>query len=383
MAPVITDKGEVDTVNRRRLWLSAILLSVVSLTLSSTLAFAHRDDNSYRQIALVTIPGAPLNSFDISWVDRSSQTYYLADRSNKGIDIINARNSTFVARIGGFVGFTGSNETSGPDGVVIVHPRHELWAGDGDSTVKVIDLETRQIVQSISTGGTKRADELAFDPKDHVVLVANDADEVPFVTFISEKDRRVLGHISFPDATNGLEQPVWDPVTHLFYLSVPQIGDDPLHGGIAVIDPRSLSLVTTFPVANCQPAGLALGPHQHLLLGCSADAIAAGAHAQTIVMNARDGSTVATITQVGGSDEVWFNPGDGRYYLAARGMTSNGLSTGTPTPVLGVIDAEDNEWITNIPTGPNAHSVAADPINNHVFVPLRGKGVAVFAQDDD
>jgi DNA-binding beta-propeller fold protein YncE len=369
-------------MNRRRLWLSA-LLCVVSLTLSSTLAFAHRDGNSYRQIALVTIPGAPLNSFDISWVDRSSQTYYLADRSNKGIDIIDATSNTFVSRIGGFVGFTGNNDTSGPDGVVVVHPRHELWVGDGDSTVKVIDLGTGLIVQSISTGGTKRADELAFDQKDDVILVANDADDIPFVTFISVPDRTVLGHISFPDATNGLEQPVWDPETHLFYLSVPQIGDDPLHGGIAVIDPRSLSLVTTFPVASCQPAGLALGPHQHLLLGCSQDAIAAGAHAQTIVMDARDGSTVATITEVGGSDEVWFNPGDGRYYLAARGMTSNGLRTGTPTPVLGVIDADSNEWITNIPTGPNAHSVAANPINNHIFVPLRGKGVAVFAHDDD
>ena len=370
-------------MDRRCLWSAAISLSVVSLILSSTLAVAHRDDNSYRQIALVTVPGAPLNSFDISWVDRSSQTYYLADRSNKGIDIINARNSTFVARIGGFVGFTGSNETSGPNGVVVVHPRHELWAGDGDSTVKVVDVETRQIVKSISTGGAKRADEIAFDPKDHIVLVANDADEVPFVTFISEKDRTVLGHISFPDATNGLEQPVWDPETHLFFMSVPQIGSDALHGGIAVMDPRSLTIRTVFPVANCQPAGLALGPHQHLLLGCSQDAISAGAHAQTIVMNARDGSTVATITQVGGSDEVWFNPGDDRYYLAARGMTSNGLSTGTPTPVLGVIDADDNEWITNIPTGPNAHSVAADPINNRIFVPLRGRGVAVFAHDDD
>jgi len=370
-------------VDRSRLWVFAIALSAVSLALSSTFAYAHRDDDTYRQIALISIPGAPLNSFDISWVDRSSQTYYLADRSNKGIDILNARNNTFVSRIGGFVGFTGSNETSGPNGAVVVHPRHELWAGDGNSTVKVIDLQTGQIVKSISTGGTKRADELAFDQKDDVILVANDADETPFVTFISEKERTVLGHISFPDATNGLEQPVWDPVTHLFYMSVPQIGADPLRGGIAVMDPRSRSLRTVFPVASCQPAGLALGPHQHLLVGCSQDAIAAGAHAQTIVMNARDGATVATITQVGGSDEVWFNPGDDRYYLAARGMTSNGLSSGTPTPVLGVIDAEDNEWITNIPTGPNAHSVAADPINNHIFVPLRGKGVAVFAHDDD
>src|SRR5712692_6183014 len=369
-------------MDRSRLWLSAIALSIISLGLSSIFVSAHRDDSAYRQIALISIPGAPLNSFDISWVDRSSQTYYLADRSNKGIDILNARNNTFVSRIGGFVGFTGSNETSGPNGVVVVHPRHELWAGDGNSTVKVIDLQTGQIVKSISTGGTKRADELAFDQKDDVILVANDADETPFVTFISEKDRTVPGHISFPDATNGIEQPIWDPETHLFYMSVPQIGADPLHGGIAVLDPRSLSLRTVFSVASCQPAGLALGPHQHLLLGCSQDAIAAGAHAQTIVMSARDGSTVATIREVGGSDQVWFNPGDGRYYLAARGMTSNGLSTGTPTPVLGVIDADDNKWVTNIPPGPNAHSAAADPLNNRIFVPLKGEGVAVFAHDD-
>jgi DNA-binding beta-propeller fold protein YncE len=370
-------------VDRSRLWLSAILLSVVALTLSSTFAYAHRDDDTYRQIALIAIPGAPLTSFDISWVDRSSQRYYLADRSNKAIDVIDARNNTFVSRIGGFVGFTGSNEISGPDGVLVIHSRHELWAGDGDSTVKVIDLETGTIVQSVSTGGTKRADELAFDPKDDVILVANDADDIPFVTFISVADRTVLGRVNLPDATNGLEQPVWDPQTHLFYMSVPQLGANEMHGGIAVMDPRSLSLRTVFPVENCQPAGLALGPHQHLLVGCSQDAIAAGAHAQTIVMNARDGSTVATITEVGGSDQVWYNSGDNRYYLAARGMTSNGLKSGRPTPVLGVIDAEDNTWITNIPTGPNAHSVAANPRNNHIFVPLRGKGVAVFAHNED
>ena len=370
-------------MGRSGLWFSAIVLSVISLALSSTISAAHRDDNAYRELALISIPGAPLNSFDISWVDRSSQTYYLADRSNSGIDIVSARNDSFVARIGGFVGFHGSNETAGPNGVLVIQSRDELWAGDGDSTVKVIDLRSRQIVKSFSTGGTNRADEIAFDQRDDVILIANDAEASPFVTFISARDRSVLGHVTFTDATNGLEQPVCDPETHLFYMSVPQLGADPLHGGIAVMDPRSLSLRALFPVASCQPAGLALGPHQHLLVGCSQDAIAAGAQAQTIVMNAHDGSIVAATTKVGGSDEVWFNPGDDRYYLAARGMTSNGLATGTPTPVLGVIDAEDNEWITNIPTGPNAHSVAADPINNRVFVPLKGQGVAVFTHADD
>lgn len=88
-------------------------------------------------------------------------------------------------------------------------------------------------------------------------------------------------------------------------------------------------------------------------------------------MDARNGKIVATITWVGGSDQVWFNPGDNRFYLAASGMTSTGTSSGTPTPVLGLIDASTDTWLFNVATSTGAHSVAVDTSNNHAFVPLR------------
>lgn len=110
-------------------------------------------------------------------------------------------------------------------------------------------------------------------------------------------------------------------------------------------------------------------------------------------MDARDGSTVATITQVGGSDEVWYNPGDDRFYLAASGMTSTGTSTGTPTPVLEVIDAKDSTWLFIVATSVGAHSIAVDPSSNHAFVPLRvattpptppaGLGIGVYGGPDE
>ena len=82
-----------------------------------------------------------------------------------------------------------------------------------------------------------------------------------------------------------------------------------------------------------------------------------------IVLDIRTGAVLANITQVGGADEVWFNEGDNRFYVAARDNPGG--------PVLGVIDAATNSWIQNVPTAPNAHSVAADRKNNHIFVPLR------------
>jgi len=46
--------------------------------------------------------------------------------------------------------------------------------------------------------------------------------------------------------------------------------------------------------------------------------------------------------------------------------------------VFGVIDARTDSWIQNVPTGPNAHSIAANPINDEIFVPLRGMGIGVY-----
>jgi DNA-binding beta-propeller fold protein YncE len=347
-------------------FLGSLVVAAVLLLASSSATSVAADSTAatYHQIALITLPpgSKPLTSFDISFVERSSQTYYLADRSNKGVDVFDASSNTFETRVSGFVGFTGNNDTSGPNGIVVVHDRGELWAGDGNSTVKVIDLRTNSIVETISTGGTARADEIAYDQKDKLILVANDADTPPFATLIDVQSRAVVATIAFGDATAGLEQPVWDRETHLFYLSVPETASHP-GGAVAVIDPRTRSRVALFPVQNCGPTGLALGPKQQLLLGC-------GDKTALQVMDARSGDIVATIPQVSGADEVWYNPGDKHYYVAARNNPSG--------PVLGVIDALTLTWIQNVPTGPNAHSVAANPINDEIFVPLRGKGIGVY-----
>ena len=56
-------------------------------------------------LTAVQIPGNPLRSYDISWVNPDRAEYYLADRSNAGIDIINTHNLTFKRTLGkAFVG---------------------------------------------------------------------------------------------------------------------------------------------------------------------------------------------------------------------------------------------------------------------------------------
>ena len=328
---------------------------------SGTPAFADNTANTYHQSAFIDLPAGstPLMSFDISFVERSSQTYYLADRSNKAVDIFDASSKTFETRLTGspaFVGNTGNPDTSGPNGVVVVQDRDELWVGDGMSRVQVFDLRTNSWVATIPTGTSEtRADEIAYDQKDKLILIANDADTPPFASLIDTQTRTVVAKITFNDATAGLEQPVWDPETHLFYMSVPETTTHS-GGAVAVIDPRTSSVVGLFDVKSCGPAGLALGPKQQLLIGC-------GDPGAVQIMDARTGDVVAKITDVSGADEVWYNPGDKHYYVAARNNPTG--------PVLGIIDAMTNKWIQNASTGPGAHSVAANPINDEIFVPLR------------
>jgi hypothetical protein len=310
---------------------------------------------NYQLVQMLAIPGNPLAAFDISWVDPTRHQYYLADRSNAGVDIFDTRTLQFVGRVGGFVGVSpGGNDFSGPDGVVSDGDR--LYAGDGDSTVKVIDVDSQTIINVVHTGGTARADEMALQGNGQTLLAVNNADDPPFMTLISTKDGNpiIAGHITVPGATGGLEQPTWDQKTKRFYISVPALNGSATDGGVAVFDPKTATVEKVYPVPNCHPSGSALGPDQNLILGCDPP--------PTTIINVVTGEVVATIPQVGGSDEVWFNSGDDRYYLAARNNPGG--------PVLGVIDAETNTWIQNAPTTTNAHSVAADVRTNNVFVPL-------------
>ena len=53
---------------------------------------------------VIAIPGNPLVTSDIVWVDPGTKKFYFADRSNFGVDVIDAENNLFVGRISGFAG---------------------------------------------------------------------------------------------------------------------------------------------------------------------------------------------------------------------------------------------------------------------------------------
>ena len=346
------------------------------------------------------VQGGAFTGYDIAYFDGTTQLMYLADRSNASVDIFSAQTNSFVGRVGSFVGIqpqpvnpaTVNNDISGPDGVVVANfgGAKQLWAGDGPSLLKGFDLT---VPGSPPLGGTPintgavpatRVDEMAFDPRDHLLLVANNAADPPFATLVDTQTRAIVTKITFnganadghnaPNATNGIEQAVWDP-SHggRFFISIPQLnGGGP--GGVAMIDPLTGNVTKVYDFATlsggavtaCSPAGLALGTGGKLMVGC-------GVASQSILLdpNANGGNgSIKTFPQVSGEDMVWFDPTTNRYFLAAR------LNPGGP--VLGIIDGLTETFLQNVRTTPGDHSVAVDPVSGEVFVPFGGSfGAAV------
>jgi hypothetical protein len=253
--------------------------------------------------------------------------------------------------------------------------------GGADSTAIFIDLAHPSAQFPVPTGGQMRADELAFDPVDHLILIANDRDVDLFVTFISTTNTpHPVGKIFYngsvpgnPTSTGGIEQPVWNGVTRKFYLAIPATTDH-ANGEVDEIDPVAMKITHRFPT-TCGPAGLALIPGQRLMTSCG-DVLDIKAGHQNEAK-----AVVFTVPNVG-ADEIWFNPGDERVYF--------GGYKGINVPVVNALrpyNQIDNLVVGLIATPPapnhTTHSVAADSENNRIFVPVSYEGVQVWARHDN
>ena len=124
------------------------------------------------------------------------------------------------------------------------------------------------------------------------------------------------------------------------YVSVPDFTTDLTGagvGGVSVIDPGTMKVLRTMEVKNCNPAGLALGPKNQALIGCSGSfGTAPNLQTQSLIIDITNTGTnvddaVVARVPIGGNDEVWFDRGTRHYFLAGR----NNLKNGKADPILG------------------------------------------------
>jgi len=309
---------------------------------------------------------APLQGFDIGWYDAKTDRYVLASRGsfdpkdksnpgNAGLLIVDATNDK-----------------------VVVNDGAEAWVGDGDNSIKVVDMKQGKVVASIPTEANKGgADELGYSPKDNVVAMALPDAEPPTLVLINTKDRKIFAKVPVPNASDGFEQTIYSEVDGMFHTVVPELGGDPNKGGMLTVDPKTGKQVGEIaPIDNCKPHGNFPGVGNELIIGCNYGQTKDKRPPVQMVFDVKTSKVTATIPGIGGTDMSGADPGLGLYYTASAG---NGEGS-----ALGVIDAKTHTLIQKIPTAGRAHSVAVNTKNHHVYVPEGATGggcgcIRVFA----
>lgn len=347
--------------------------------------------------ANIAVPGITAGksfSFDLGTVFNGK--YYLTDRNNKAVDVVDTSTLAFSQIMGtgsnAFAGAGSSSAKSGPNGVNGIPGTSLLYVGDVNN-VRIIDTTTNTVVKSIQVGTTGfRADEGCFDVDHSLYMIAIPDADVPYAAIINTNTQTLVSKIIWVDTdgttpAGGNEQCQYDHGSQSFLVNNDGTAQNP-RGEVDVIPVASimaippggsanvfsLAGVKRFPLGNCDPTGLDLGPGAEMASECRQGN--KGDKLTTLILNRNTGAIIATVP-FGGGDQLAYDPGTNAYYAAASRWHASGVndqgggcSAANPcTPSLGVIDAATHTLRRIIATGNNAHSVAVDPVHELAFVP--------------
>lgn len=349
-------------------------MSAVAAAFAAVIAVSPVQAAGLKQVGDIVLPGDPITDIGIMAVDQATGLGYLGDKTNKSVVIFDTKTDKYVARVPGFMGRTKDGDVAGPNGVTVV--KDEIWVSDGDSTIKLIDGKTGTVKGTISTGGKKRANGMAYAEDIGVVIVANSNDDPPYLSFISTApDHKILGKVEIPQSAENLERSAYHAPSGMFYTVIPVSRTDNTKGLMAQTDPKSGKLVKLHEI-GCHPHSLSIVSDSTIFLGCSS------VHGP----NPKPGGDMAIFDIASAKVEGYLNG-----YGGNGGSTTN-LNLGhyyhsTTGGALMVVDIKTKQGIQKVPTSNGARSLAVSQANNRVYVattakdaPCRGC-IAVFAPE--
>ncbi|MGZ5598630.1 MAG: YncE family protein [Usitatibacter sp.] len=368
-----------------------------------------------RYVNTLSVPGIDstvVYSFDLGTVDPATGRYYVTDRTNKSIDVVDANNLQFVGQFkAGFAGCnTGSptaptplptcaganNDMSGPDGLDIVGPN--LYVGDVNA-LWILDKATGAVVKKIAIPSSPtflRADEGCFDADHNLYGISTPGANHPFMTFVDTVTQSIVATVVMDDssggASAGLEACTYDHVTGKFFVNndgstanprgeidgIPASAIVAVKPGPVTLNFASIAATSVYPLGNCDPTGLALGPGNDIGAMCRQGGV--GEKLTFQILDRRNGSVLANLN-IGGGDQIAYDAGTNRWFLADSRWTKAGTSCGAGSatcplsPVVGMVDGTSRTIIGTMDNGNNSHSIAVSP-NHIVLTPFTAPSAA-------
>jgi len=353
----------------------------ISLVLSA-LAWGQGLPNGGLQFSQnITIPGwgatgsAGNASVDLMGYNPVTRMMYLADKKNIKIDVIDTHDNVVVGQIAIPPASVYKTPPSGPNGVLVAVNLQQLVITDGLQSVYVWDLRAPQAQPDVYTFPTSLGtdtDGIAYDPVNQTVYVVTD-NPPEYLIGINLPYKQIVAQIPLPVSSDLI---TWNSINGKIYIAAEDADgtDSNAAAGVYSYDPASgpsgtVSLVTKIG-PPCPGHGIDIDPISNIaVMGCFGGTGDIG----DVVVNLTTGTPLPTLTDVGGTDAVVYNPNLRRFYIsgALGTATTSGCPKGTGpfTPILGIADGVTGK-LDGVACIGGGHIVGVDPYTNDVYVPV-------------
>jgi DNA-binding beta-propeller fold protein YncE len=287
-------------------------------------------------------------SFDNIEIDQASHRLYVADRTDKGIDVFDI--STAAAKYMQTVPLPSS-----PNGMAIAPDLALLFVGTAAGSVAVIDIKTNSptlymVTTEVPTGGTA-VDLLDYDATQHLVYAGNGSDGT--IRSIDAKTNKIKASFTVGQP---VEQPRFNKADGMLYVT------SPIADALFQIDPSNGTIKNKFPLAGCQPTGLAINPTSNqALIAC---------RAAVMSWDLRTGKS-HVFNDVAGGDIVSYNAKVDRFLVGSPHKTR--------PSVVGIFGRNPISYVASAATAGSGNSAAYDETNDAIYTPDTRRGSAGVA----
>ena len=220
---------------------------------------------------------------------------------------------------------------------------HGFTTNGGDSTVTMFDLKTLAVIKKIpvKTGGL---DGIMYDDYTDRIILTNHSRPIGTVVALDANTGDIVGQAELEDnspegaASNGKGT-----------LYVNNEGKST----IQVIDAKSMKVLSSWPLAPCEgPTGIAYDR--------ATDRIFSGCGKTSVVLDAKTGKVVATITNGEGVDALGWDPKEKLIYIPA-GRDGNVTVAHQDSP-------DKYSVVATVQTMPRAKTITVDPVTHNAYL---------------
>jgi len=289
--------------------------------------------SSYRIVRDVPLSGNP-SRFDYESLDVETHHLYLAHLGSSTVLVFDTQSNAVVKELPG---------VAGVHGVIAVPELGRIYASATSSNnLAIFDSVNYELLATVPTG--EFPDGIAYDPEDHKIFVSNKS--AGTVSIIDARtNTRILDIRVGPDVGNNQ----YDRLGHRIIIAVGQ------GNKLVEIDPVTNKITAEHPLRDCR------GAHG-LYLNSSANVayVACEDNDKLLTVDMRTWMVIASFSVGGTPDVLAFDDQLSRLYVASE----------SGSVAIFQVNAQSLEKIAQGYAGPNAHSVAVDPMTHYVYLPL-------------